>query len=162
MQGDPIVAAWAESFRAGGDGDVLPPHSPGCVGCGPGNPHGLGLVVRREGDSVVAEHTFDARHAGAPGVAHGGTVAMAFDDLFGFVLYLVGELAVTRDLQVSYLAPVRLDTPYVLRARYGERVGRRIPVSGQLHRADGTVIAAAAATFVIVDTEHFTRAAGPA
>jgi acyl-coenzyme A thioesterase PaaI-like protein len=118
------------------------------------------MVVRRDGDSVVSRHTFDARHTGAPGVAHGGAVAAAFDDLFGFVLYLVGELAVTRNLSVDYLAPVRLAIPYELRATYEQRSGRRLPVTASMARVDdGTVAATATATFVVVDIEHFHRAA---
>ncbi|NKQ58753.1 PaaI family thioesterase [Amycolatopsis sp. K13G38] len=157
---DPVIAGWAAGFRPVRDGEYFPPHSPGCVGCGPANPHGLHLAVRRHGEGVQAEHTFDDRHTGAPGVAHGGAVAMAFDDLFGFLLYLLGELAVTRDLRVSYLAPVRLNAAYMLRADHGARVGRRIPVSAELRNHDNVVVATAEATFVVVDTHHFTRAAG--
>lgn len=157
---DPVIASWAAAFQPVEDGQLFAPHSPGCVGCGPDNPHGLHLAVRRRGSGVQAEHTFDDRHTGAPGVAHGGAVAMAFDDLFGFLLYLIGELAVTRDLRVSYLAPVRLGARYVLRADHGERVGRRLPVSAALRNLDDIVVATAEATFVVVDTHHFTRAAG--
>ena len=74
---------------AGAPGNALPPHSSQCMGCGPDNPAGLAMQVRREGDEVVCEQTFDHRQVGAPGLAHGGAVAAACDDLFGFVLYLV-------------------------------------------------------------------------
>ena len=50
---------------------------------------------------MVAEVAFEDRHVGAPGIAHGGAVATVFDDLFGFLLYAVAELAVTRSLQVD-------------------------------------------------------------
>lgn len=160
IAGGDTLAQWAATFRTSTDGAVLPAHSAQCVGCGPDNPHGLHLVVRRVGDAVVCTHTFDARHVGAPGVAHGGAVATAFDDLCGFLLYLVGELAVTRNLSVDYLAPVRLTVPYELRASYGQRSGRRLPVTATMTRIDDrTVAATASATFIVVDIDHFHRAA---
>ena len=61
------------------DDDVLPPHYPTCLGCGPDCPQGYHLQVRRDGDDVVAEHVFEERHSGAPGIAHGGAVATVSD-----------------------------------------------------------------------------------
>ena len=139
---------------------LLPPHSPTCAGCGPDNPHGLHLSVRREEDAVVADHVFDARHVGAPGVAHGGAIAMAFDDLCGFLLYVLGELAVTRHLAVDYLTPVRLGDRYRLQAQHGPRDGRRLPVTATMVDTSGHVVAKANATFVVVGVDHFERAAG--
>ena len=66
----------------------LPSHTPTCMGCGPDNPHGLGLVVYRSADVVYADVTFDERHIGAPGLAHGGAVAAACDDVLGFTLWI--------------------------------------------------------------------------
>ena len=95
---------------------------------------------------------------GAPGIAHGGAVATVFDDLFGFVLFIVGKLAVTRSLQVEYLAPVRLDVPYTVTAGLDRREGRRLHVSAHLRQAGGREIATATALFVTVTVEHFARA----
>lgn len=156
---DPVLAGWAEGMSAcPPDGALLPPHAARCLGCGPDNPHGHHLQVRRDGERVVATHTFDKRHMGAPGIAHGGAVATVFDDLFGFLLFIVGELAVTRSLQIEYLAPVRLGVPYALTAGLDRREGRRMHVSAHLHAPHGREIATATALFMTVTVEHFTRA----
>lgn len=137
----------------------LPAHHPQCLGCGTRNPHGHHLRVQRSGDAVVADHVFDSRHVGAPGIAHGGAVATVFDDLFGFALYLVGEPAVTRTLTVSYMRPVLLDVPYVLRAAVDSRDGRSLHISGQIHLPDhNQAIARAEGEFVIVGLDHFMNA----
>ncbi|WP_396913323.1 PaaI family thioesterase, partial [Mycolicibacterium sp.] len=86
----------------------LPSHTTTCMGCGPDNPHGLRLVVHRSGDAVYTDVTFDERHIGAPGLAHGGAVAAACDDVLGFTLWIAGTPAVTRTLTVEYLRPVPL------------------------------------------------------
>ncbi len=68
---------------------VLPPHYPTCFGCGPEAQAGLHLEVQLVDDEVVAEYVFGDLHSGAPGIAHGGTVAALVDDLLGYALYLV-------------------------------------------------------------------------
>ncbi len=87
------------------DSADLPPHHDHCLGCGPANPHGHHLRPRRDAHGVHAHHRFDARHVGAPAIAHGGAVATVIDDLFGFLLYSVGELAVTRHLAIDLNPP---------------------------------------------------------
>lgn len=156
---DPVLAGWAAGMVADlPDGTQLPAHSPGCLGCGPDNPHGHHLEVHRDGDRVHAALTFDERHVGAPGIAHGGAVATVFDDLFGFTLFIVGELAVTRSLQVEYLAPVRLGTDYTVVAKLDRREGRRLHVDAHLSEPGGREIATASALFMTVTLEHFARA----
>ncbi|MDP3893429.1 PaaI family thioesterase [Nocardioides sp.] len=107
----------------------------------------------------MAEHVFDARHVGAPGIAHGGAVATVMDDLFGFLLYVVGTLAVTRTLQVEYRAPVLLGERYSLRADLLRREGRRLYMEATMRRGD-TVVAAAQAVFVAVEHTHFSDSVG--
>lgn len=68
----------------------------------------LHLVVYRSADTVYTDVTFDERHIGAPGLAHGGAVAAACDDVLGFTLWIAGTPAVTRSLTVEYLLPVPL------------------------------------------------------
>lgn len=58
-----------------------------------------------------ARHIFDGRHRGAPGIAHGGAVMTVLDDTVGMLLYVVGEMAVTRKLDTEFFAPVLLGFP---------------------------------------------------
>jgi len=133
----------------------LPSHSPTCAGCGKENPAGLALKVDATEAGVSAVHRFDRRQEGAPGITHGGLVAAAFDDLFGFLLYRVGELAVTRSLTVEYLRPVLLGVDYEFTARVREQAGRRLQVDAWAAQVGGQRVTTAHATFVIVDVEHF-------
>ncbi|CDZ87118.1 PaaI family thioesterase [Rhodococcus ruber] len=155
----PTWAEWSQAVqRHGGDSAELPPHHPRCLGCGPANPHGHHLRALRGKDGVFAYHVFDERHIGAPGIAHGGAVATIVDDLFGFLLYVVGELAVTRCLNVEYLRPVLLNIPYSLCAELTSREGRKLHLRAQIENAAGQVVAISTAMFVVVDLEHFTIA----
>jgi acyl-coenzyme A thioesterase PaaI-like protein len=135
--------------------ELLPSHTPTCMGCGPDNPHGLHLVVYRSGDTVHADVTFDQRHIGAPGLAHGGAVAAACDDILGFTLWIAGTPAVTRSLTVEYLLPVPLHQPHRIAAHITAREGRALHVSGTGTGTDGVTRFTASAVFVEVSTEHF-------
>ena len=133
----------------------LPSHTPTCMGCGPDNPHGLHLSVFRRGEEVYADVTFDERHVGAPGLAHGGAIAAACDDLFGFTLWIAGTPAVTRRLTVEYLQPVPLHDAHRIAARITERNGRAIHVTGAGIGADGVMRFTAEAVFIAVEVGHF-------
>lgn len=152
-----LIAGWrAGNHAQQSDRAALPSHHAHCLGCGRDNPHGHHLVVRRDGDlAVTAVHQFDERHVGAPGIAHGGAVATVFDDLYGFLLYSIGDLAVTRNLEVEYLRPVRLNHEYRFRAVVEKRVGRKIRMSASLESLAGGVTATSRALFVVVEVEHF-------
>lgn len=150
----PEAEALTRAFRQGGweAGTRLPAHLPGCYGCGPDNPHGIGLVVHagEQDNAVTASHVFDHRFRGAVGVAHGGATAAMFDDLFGFVLVRILVPAVTRDLTIHYRRPVRLDEPCSVEAHVARRHGRELHMVATLEQRD-RVAAEADAVFVEVD-----------
>ena len=154
---DPDMEDWVRSFRPleESSSPELPPRHPNCLGCGPTNPHGHYLSVRRCRDGVVAHHLFDQRHVGAPRIAHGGAVATVIADLFGFLLYTVGELGVTRRLELAYLAPVLLATPYTLHADTRSRDGRKLNLAARIEDIEGRSVTTATALFILVDVEHF-------
>lgn len=142
---------------SGADGD-LPPHYPTCFGCGPEAAQGMHLRVRREGEEIVADYAFEQRHAGAPGIVHGGLVATVLDDMMGFLAYVVKVPSVTRHLSVDYLAPALIGVPYVLRARLERRDGRKLFNSCTATDPDGRVAFRAEALFLAVPGSHFREA----
>jgi acyl-coenzyme A thioesterase PaaI-like protein len=152
------VRAHLRSVVAQIDDEVLPPHYPTCLGCGPEASAGYHLQVRRDGDDVVAEHVFEDRHSGAPGIAHGGAVATVVDDVLGFLLYVVQAPGVTRRLEVDYLKPVLTGMRYVVRGRLDRREGRKIWVSCTCTDPDGVVAFRATGLFIVVELSHFSQA----
>ncbi len=139
---------------------VIPPHQPNCFGCGPENAAGLGMTMRVQDERVIGEVTLDHRHEGAPGVAHGGVVAAALDDLFGGVLVMLEQPAVTANLSVDYRAPVVLGRPLDLLAWSDGRTGRKLSLRGEMSQA-GALVAQATALFLTVDLEHFLKSGAP-
>lgn len=140
------------------DTDVLPPHYPTCLGCGPDAEHGFSLVVRRDGDEVVTTHVFTRGQSGAPGIAHGGAVATVVDDLLGYLLYVVRKAAVTRVLEVEYRRPVLVGEAYEVRGRVLSVDGRKVRVACEGTGPDGAAAFTATGLFVEVPLAHFANA----
>jgi acyl-coenzyme A thioesterase PaaI-like protein len=124
------------------------------------NPTSVDIVVRHEGNEVVADLTLRRAFEGAPGRAHGGIVAAAFDDVTGFVIGQIQEPAFTGELTVRYLAPVPVDEPLEMRARLDTRERRKLFISAEA-RAGDTVVATCHAIYITVDPERFAGAPDP-
>jgi acyl-coenzyme A thioesterase PaaI-like protein len=133
---------------------------------GAANPTGVELAVEHgdgpggAGEDIVAEVVLRRAFEGAPGRAHGGIVAAAFDDVTGFVIAQIQEPAFTGELTVRYLAPVPVDEPLELRARLDGRERRKLFISGEA-RARGEVIATCRAIYITVDPGVFAQAPDP-
>lgn len=133
------------------DGEEMD-HSPSCPISGKENPHGLAMHVRRDGEDVVADVTFDSGYAGMPGYVHGGSVAGVLDDVMGFVLSSMNGLyGYTATMTVNYKAPVRIGRPVECRGRLVRRDGRKLYIDSELTQSDGTVLADATALFIEVE-----------
>lgn len=139
-------------------GEVLPSHYSRCFGCG--NDHSTGLhveVTAGEGLTVSGRFTVTENHQGAPGLAHGGLLAAAFDEVLGALAWLVRVPAVTGRLETEYLRPVPVDSTLFISAAIDAMEGRKIftTAEGRLGRPDGPLAVRASAVFVTVAIEHF-------
>lgn len=132
---------------------------------GRSSPWGLDLELHRHGDEIEAFVTLRSAHEGAPNRSHGGVVAALFDDVFGFILGVIGQPGFTGDLYLRYEAPTPLFRPLSCRVRLDRRDGRKLFLGGELTDVEsGQMLATARATFIAIDAELFTRqtAARPA
>jgi acyl-coenzyme A thioesterase PaaI-like protein len=136
-------------------GRIPPHHDPACWGCGD-NPTGIRLPTPSEEGLERYEETFsfDDRHQGGPGLAHGGMVSAALDEACGLLATWHRFPAVTGRMFVRYRRPVPINVPLRVAARLEASRGRRLDVHGELRR-EGTLLAEARMTFVHVPLEHF-------
>jgi acyl-coenzyme A thioesterase PaaI-like protein len=124
------------------------------------NPTGVELEVRFDDKDVIADVVLRRAFEGAPGRAHGGIVAAAFDDVTGFVIGRLQEPAFTGELTVRYLAAVPVDEPLEIRARLDGRERRKLFISAEL-RAGDALVATCRATYITVDLSRFAGAPDP-
>lgn len=140
-------------------GTPIGSHYAQCFGCGDAQPDGLHLsAVAGTGVRVSAEFTVAAAHQGAPGLAHGGVLAAAFDEALGMLLWLLAKPAVTRRLETDFLRPVPVGATLHIEAWCTGVDGRKIysQAEGRLGGPQGQLAVRAAALFVSVPLEHFT------
>ena len=139
-------------------GSELPSHFKHCFGCGDLHPTGLHLKAKvEEGLSISAEFTVTENHQGAPGLAHGGLLSLAFDEALGKLMWLLRAPAVTARLETDFLAPVPIGTTIHISARITGVQGRKVysGAEGRLNGPTGTVAVRAASLFIIVPMKHF-------
>ena len=119
------------------------------------NPLAPPMSVRKEDDTkLVATLVFSSAFEGGPGLAHGGYVAAAFDELLGLTQSLTGEAGMTRKLKVRYRSPCPLNTELRMEGRVQQREGREIVARGTMHAGD-RLVADGEATFVVLEEEVY-------
>ena len=116
--------------------------------------------MRFENHEVIAHVVLRRGFEGAPGRAHGGIVAAAFDDVTGFVIGRLQEPAFTGELTVRYLAAVPVDEPLEIRARLDGRERRKLFISAEMSTSSA-VVARCRAIYVTVDLSSFAGAPDP-
>ncbi len=107
-------------------------------------------------EGVRAHGVFTAAFEGPPGYAHGGWIALAFDEVFGIANWATGRSSMTASLEIRYRRPTPLHAPVEIAARVARASGRRSVVTGELV-VDGHVTAEAEGHFVVIDAERRAR-----
>jgi len=128
-----------------------------CFGCGTANSAGMQLPFLRDEAQrkVTGQFRLDERYQGAPGIAHGGIVALVLDEALSKVSKFYGASAVTAELNVEYLRPVRLGEELHVEASNDRVDGKQLYHSGEIRDAMGRVLARAKARFVAINAERF-------
>jgi len=160
-----LMQAAAAGATSVPDTTAFPPAAPGSgfsdrAVAGTTNPTSIEIDVDREGDDVVGRFVLGSAFEGAPGRAHGGIVAAAFDDVTGFVIGQLREPAFTGELTVRFVKPVPVREPLELRARLDGRERRKLFISAEA-RAGDEIVATCTAIYITVDPSIFAGSPDP-
>ena len=131
-----------------------------CFGCGGANPRGMRLAFEQDDAAkrIVGRFRLGEEYQGGAGFLHGGIIAVLFDEAMGKVNRFRGVRAVTAELVIEYLKPIRVGEEIVVEAREVERNGRSLIHAGEIRDPRGTVLARGRGRFVEVDPERFRAA----
>jgi len=126
---------------------------------GEGSPLAPPLVVRRDGDGVVAEATLGVAYEGPPAHVHGGMSALFMDQLLGSAAAAADVWGMTAHLELDYRGPLPLERKLVMRARVAESDGRKSLITGTIALADDPerVLVEARGLFVLPRPEKLTQ-----
>jgi uncharacterized protein (TIGR00369 family) len=136
----------------------LDPASP-CFGCGGGNIHGMRLAFELDeaNQRVVGRFRLGPKYQGATGFIHGGIIATVLDEVMSKVSRFSNVRAVTAELAVEYLKPVRVDEELRVEGFCIRRNGRDLYHEGEIRNTAGTVLARGRGRFVIIDPERYNK-----
>ena len=134
------------SIRIAGQPVMLEPHN--CFACGTLNAGGLQLELHAGDDVCWTELSLDKRFEGWDGIAHGGIICTILDEVMGWAVIEHDLWGVTARMAVDFKKPVVIGQPIRAEARVTSARRRVVDVEGELRHADGTLLAAATATYV--------------
>lgn len=95
---------------------------------------------RTEEQAVRAKVIFGPRTQGAPGIAHGGSMAALFDELMGVAVWSTGCAAFSTDLHVHFRKMVAVPNRYIGESRIERIEGRKVWTSARLRAVNGDTI----------------------
>jgi uncharacterized protein (TIGR00369 family) len=123
-----------------------------CFGCGGANELGMKLTFELDQESRRASGKFvlGPRYAGGAGFVHGGIIAVLLDEAMGKISKLSEERAVTAELNIEYRKPVPVDAEIVVNGWQEEEKGRNRFRIGEIHDAQGNLLARGRGRFVVV------------
>jgi uncharacterized protein (TIGR00369 family) len=132
-----------------------------CFGCGGANPRGMQLAFEQDDATRRMRGVFriPAEYQGGPGFVHGGIVATLLDEVMAKVNRFEKDIAVTGEMTVEYLKPIRVGEELTVEGWETERNGRLRMRQGEIRNASGTVLARGRGKFVEIDPARFRSAA---
>ena len=125
-----------------------------CFGCGGANARGMQLTFEQDDNAQRIRGNFKlgAEYQGGPGFIHGGIIATVLDEVMGKVNRFRGVRAVTAELNVEYLKPVKVDEDLIVEGHEVEKSGRNVILAGEIRNQSGQVLARGRGRFVIIGT----------
>lgn len=99
-------------------------------------------VEKFDAEGVRSRGKFRRFHLGGNGAAHGGTLPLLFDDMFGMIQHAYGRpISRTAYLHINYRKVTPLDTELVIEGSVDRVEGRKTFISAVLRDLEGNVLA---------------------
>ena len=123
-----------------------------CFGCGGANASGMKLPFEQDNVNrrIMGRFVLGERYQGGGGFAHGGIIALLLDEAMGKVCRFRDVRAVTAELTVEYLKPVKVENEIVVEGRESEMQGRNLFMTGEIRNESGDVLARGKGRFVVI------------
>jgi acyl-coenzyme A thioesterase PaaI-like protein len=133
-----------------------------CFGCGGANPRGMHLAFERDEarQRIVGRFRIGPDFQGGGGFLHGGIIATVLDEVMSKVSRFSDVRAVTAELTVEFLKPIRIDQEILVEGFLTRRDGRQLYHEGEIRDATGALLARGRGRFVVVDPERYRERAG--
>jgi uncharacterized protein (TIGR00369 family) len=123
-----------------------------CFGCGGANDLGMKLTFVQDNvkRKIVGKFILGEAYQGGGGMGHGGIIATLLDEVMGKVCRFREVRAVTAELTVQYLKPVKVNEEIVVEGYEAEVKGRNLFLVGEIRNSDGDLLARGKGRFVVI------------
>ena len=128
-----------------------------CFGCGGANARGMKLAFEVDSarQRIVGRFQLGDEYQGGSGFLHGGIIAVLLDEVMSKACRFHSEHAVTADLRVEYLRPIRVDQEIVVEGFVARRDGRQLYHEGEIRNVVGDLLVRGQGRFVVIDPEKY-------
>jgi len=127
------------------------PHTPGCLVCGPDNPHGLHLSLHVNPDTGIVHTTFtpNQQHIGFQSIPHGGILATILDEAMVWAAtWQAKRFCLCAQLTVRFRHPAQLGTPLKIEARLTSFRPRLLQTESTITNDTNQLIATATGKYI--------------
>ena len=123
-----------------------------CFGCGGANDAGMKLTFEQDNAKrkIVGRFILGEAYQGGGGMAHGGIIATLLDEAMGKVCRFREVRAVTAELTVQYLKPVKVNQEIIVEGFETDQKGRNLFLAGEIRNNAGEVLARGSGRFVVI------------
>nr|MDO8117790.1 PaaI family thioesterase [Candidatus Sigynarchaeota archaeon] len=136
-----------------------------CFGCSPTNPIGMKLEFfgKPGQNEIITVYKVGQDYSGFPAYAHGGIIALLFDEILAYASYHVHhQFGMTKSMTVEYKRPVLIDKYHFVRAEVVSTKqhpkGLEATVDASIHEGcvrSGALCAKASGTVVLLEKPFF-------
>lgn len=142
---------------------LTPDPALGCFVCGGANPRGMHLEFEQDDAArkIRGRFTLGAEYQGGEGFLHGGVIATLLDEVMTKMNRFWQIRAVTAELNVEYLKPVRVGVEFVVEGWETRAEGRNHFREGEIRDLQGVVLARGRGRFVDLGAARTPRADKP-
>lgn len=132
---------------------LVPSATNGCFVCGGANPRGMCLTFEQDEDArrIRGRFQVSSEYQGATGFIHGGIIATLLDEVMSKANRFRKARAVTAELNVEYLKPVRVGEDLLIEGWEADAKGRNLFLQGEIRDAAGNLLARGRGRFVDLD-----------
>ena len=113
--------------------------------------------VNESAQRVIGRLRLGSEYQGATGFIHGGIIATVLDEVMSKVSRFHKVHAVTAELTVEYLRPVRVNEELQVEGFATRSEGRDLYREGEIRNGAGVVLARGRGRFVIIDPERYNK-----
>jgi len=101
---------------------------------------------------IVGRFRLGPEFQGGGGFIHGGIIATVLDEVMSKATrFSVAERAVTAELRVEYLKPIRVDEELCVEGFLTRREGRQLYHEGEIRNQAGVLLACGQGRFVVIE-----------